>query len=294
MRCLRSPSFKIASFDVCSFTDKTLPYSLRSPSNSRIARKPSALFLNKAVYEPSTIFEVLLIVPKLSSSGSESLITLSKLKPDTSTVIWRSRRAFVIREGSVVVGAITEIRPTSLALIDIFWTNKMNIDREIEALEWMSSVLGERIEGPAAVTLKDGVNLVHLINKLAVGPHIKVSTSKLMFHQMGNTSQVLAAAKSMGVRDFESFQTVDLYESKNIEQVISSLYAISRCASAHGYTGPTLGPKLAQSNERTFTNAQMLMSKSAVPLLKGFVGASQKGYMMSAKREIGGSTTTLI
>jgi hypothetical protein len=40
----------------------------------------------------------------------------------------------------------------------------------------------------------------------------------------------------------------DLYENKNLGQVVASIFALSRHAQKHGFNGPLLGPKLADKH----------------------------------------------
>ena len=83
---------------------------------------------------------------------------------------------------------------------------------------------------------------------------------------MENVNSFLNAATRMGVKNYEQFQTVDLYEGKNIPQVVDCIFAVSRHAAAKGYHGPLLGPKLASSNSRNFTQEQLNESNKIIGL----------------------------
>ena len=61
---------------------------------------------------------------------------------------------------------------------------------------------------------------------------------------MENVSQFLSYMEKIGVPRHESFQTIDLYENKNPNQVLDAIYALSRHATKNGYNGPLLGPRL--------------------------------------------------
>ena len=53
------------------------------------------------------------------------------------------------------------------------------------------------------------------------------------------------------------------------------------------YKGPMLGPKMAEKNERQFTEAQLLEAKNVVSLQYGTnVGANQSGINMGKPRSI--------
>jgi hypothetical protein len=67
---------------------------------------------------------------------------------------------------------------------------------------------------------------------------------------MENINAFLDALIKLGVPKHETFQTVDLYEGKNVVQVIDCIFAFSRHAVASGFQGPLLGPKLAEKRVR--------------------------------------------
>ena len=109
-----------------------------------------------------------------------------------------------------------------------------------------------------------------------------------------------AALKKYGVPDEEIFQTADLYERRNIPQVTLCLYALSRLVCCNRwvlriwcilifknflqtqkhpeYNGPRLGPKMADKNEREFSEEQLRAHEGHIGLQAGFnKGASQAG-----------------
>jgi len=105
---------------------------------------------------------------------------------------------------------------------------------------------------------------------------------------MENINSYLDGLTALGVPKAEQFQTVDLYEAKNIVQVIDSFYSLSRHAIAHGYKGASLGPKLSDKNERTFTDEQINEGKKIIGLQMGFTGgANASGINHGARRDIG-------
>ncbi|KAJ3199142.1 hypothetical protein HDU82_000693 [Entophlyctis luteolus] len=110
------------------------------------------------------------------------------------------------------------------------------------------------------------------------------------FKQMENINFFLQAAEKLGVNKHELFQTVDLYEGKNMVQVVDSMYALSRCAEAKGYRGQRIGPKLAEKKEYHFSAETLAEGKNIVPVLTGYSGgASLKGSSaFGSRREIGG------
>ncbi len=85
----------------------------------------------------------------------------------------------------------------------------------------------------------------------------------------------------------ELFQTVDLFEKKNIAQVTMSLFALGRQAQRHNFQGPVLGPKLAEENKREFSEEQLRAGESVLGLQAGFnKGASQAGQSFGLSRHM--------
>lgn len=145
---------------------------------------------------------------------------------------------------------------------------KYSVERENEARQWIEEILKVKLEGTFAEALHDGIHLCNLINILnpTVKP-LKPTSSKLSFKQMENIHLFLLALADLKVPSFETFQTVDLYEEKNMNQVVDCMFALSRCAEKNGFQGPKLGPKLATAVKREFTEQQLKEAKYAIPKL---------------------------
>ncbi len=58
----------------------------------------------------------------------------------------------------------------------------------------------------------------------------KLQRSTQRFRQMENIDNFLKAARALGVREFDLFATIDLYEQKNLKQVVQCLLKVSRSA----------------------------------------------------------------
>ena len=105
---------------------------------------------------------------------------------------------------------------------------------------------------------------------------------------MENISAFLSAAEALGCPKYELFQTIDLYEAKNLVQVIDSIYSVSRNAAKNGWNGPVLGPKLSEKHEVEFT-AEQLQAGKFVPTkqtMGSFGGATQAGMSYGNRRDI--------
>lgn len=96
-----------------------------------------------------------------------------------------------------------------------------NKELEKEVLEWIFNVLGEPVPaGELEDILKNGVVLCNLINKIAPGSVKKIQAKGTNFQLMENIQRFQDAIKKYGVPQEEIFQTADLFERRNIPQVI--------------------------------------------------------------------------
>lgn len=70
-----------------------------------------------------------------------------------------------------------------------------------------------------------------MINKLKPNSVAKVNESGGQFKLMENINNFQKALKEYGVPDQDVFQTVDLWEKKDISQVTNTLFALGRAVS---------------------------------------------------------------
>ena len=150
-------------------------------------------------------------------------------------------------------------------------------DRSEQALQWVEEVTG-RDHGPDSFgdSLRDGVALCELAEKLLPGPIRKISHSKMPFPQRENVAAFTDACRAVGVLEFDLFSTADLFEFKNLEQVVTCLFALGKAAySLPDYGGPCLGPppkgKGGRARHHTVVHGDTLAGKpgagaSAVPI----------------------------
>ncbi|CAF1083182.1 unnamed protein product [Brachionus calyciflorus] len=156
-----------------------------------------------------------------------------------------------------------------------------------EAQEWIEAILGEKFPSNYEDSLKDGIILCKLMNKLRPGAVAKITTKGGGFALRENVSNFCAAAAKYGVPDSELFQTVDLFEKKNIPQVTLAIHALGRYAQKNGFQGPTLGVKLAEENRREFTEEQLRAGEAVIGLQAGFnKGANQSGVSFGTSRHM--------
>jgi uncharacterized phage-associated protein len=151
--------------------------------------------------------------------------------------------------------------------------SKYSIEREQQAREWIEQILETKLQGPFAESLKDGIHLCNLINKLLPRWATKLTPakSKFKFKQMENIHLFLMALEIIKVPSFETFQTIDLFEEKNVNQVIDCLFSVSRCAEKNlAFKGPYLGPRLslgkAEREKETKLQAEALEKEKETKL----------------------------
>jgi len=167
---------------------------------------------------------------------------------------------------------------------------KRNPEMDKEAQEWIETLLGEKF--PAGTEyeehLKDGQVFCRLINVLKPNSIPKINTSGGQFKMMENINNFQKAIKEYGVPDLDVFQTVDLWEKKDIGGVTNTVFAIGRAAYKHPeFKGPFLGPKPADECKRDFSEEQMKAGQTVIGLQAGSnKGATQAGSNMGAGRKI--------
>lgn len=144
------------------------------------------------------------------------------------------------------------------------------------------------------------------MNKLMPGSINKINTSGTSFKLMENINSFQNAAKRYGVPETDVFQTVDLWERRNIPQVTQCVMALGRAVSivTHCFNnqlshtllqcylhpewqGPFLGPKPSEENKREFTDEQLKAGESVIGLQMGTnKGANQSGQNFGNSRHM--------
>jgi len=167
---------------------------------------------------------------------------------------------------------------------------KYSPDDEQEIVAWLCDMTQTEPpagEGPEHFKewLKDGTILCALMDVLQPGickkPH-DVSAIRLaalrVNKQMENISFFLQAAEAYGVPRHNLFQTVDLSEGQNLAQVQTGLYNIGSMAQKKKFDGPVIGAKMADANQRNFSEDKLKAGLNVIGLQMGTNQvASQKG-----------------
>jgi len=138
---------------------------------------------------------------------------------------------------------------------------------EAQVKTWIEAVTGENFnQEPFGDMLKDGMLLCKLINTIRPGTVKKVNKMKMPFMQMENISNFLQGCRKLGVADHDCFETVDLYEQKDLGVVVQCLMSLGRAVQKNckDWKGPVLGPKESDANVREFTDQQLRAGKGMI------------------------------
>ncbi|KAM4652358.1 transgelin [Discoglossus pictus] len=168
-------------------------------------------------------------------------------------------------------------------------------DDELEGLlvQWIRLQCGSEVEAPEEpgriafqLWLKNGTILSKLINSLypkgSQPVKIPDSPPSMVFKQMEQVAQFLKAAEEYGVVKTDVFQTVDLYEGKDMAAVQRTIVALGSIAVTKNdgqYKGePSWFMKKAQEHKRGFSEEKLKEGKNVIGLQMGSnMGASQAG-----------------
>lgn len=146
-----------------------------------------------------------------------------------------------------------------------------------EIIKWISEILEEDFSNQTfASVLKDGTVLCRLLNKVC-NYNLIYKKSNQLFVQRENICRFIDGLKKYGINEYELFQTIDLFEEKNLKQVQISLYALSRQLQVNKqFPGPFIGPKLAQKNKIEFSKEVLDKGKYGFNLQMGYDPAYEK------------------
>lgn len=175
---------------------------------------------------------------------------------------------------------------------------------EAEIINWFKELVGVTIEpGKANVerALKSGIHLVELTMKLQEGSpnapeaakamKLKPNTQAMPFKQMENIENFLKFCEQYGVPKTSHFQTVDLYEGRNMAAVLNCILSLGSEAQRAGFTGMTIGPKPTERHHVEFSAEQIAAGKTVIGLQAGTNKmASQSGMSFGVRRQIEKST----
>jgi transgelin len=140
--------------------------------------------------------------------------------------------------------------------------------RIAEAVSWIETLTGAPLcNEDLGVALKDGVLLCQLINAVVPDtiPEKRINKSSMPFKQMENITTFLRAARSLGVPEPDLFETVDLFDGKDLAVVVQCIHSLGSTLQAKHpkFGGPHLGVRTATANRRNFTPEQLAAQEAA-------------------------------
>jgi hypothetical protein len=111
--------------------------------------------------------------------------------------------------------------------------------QEAEVRAWIESVTGRSIGDDFLEGLKSGVIMCNMLNTISPGMVSGISSKSGAFFQRENISKYLTALMDSGMHMTDLFDTDDLYEKKNIVNVIQHFYALNNWAkTVRTFSGP--------------------------------------------------------
>jgi len=146
-------------------------------------------------------------------------------------------------------------------------TAKFDPQRATEAQQFVEEVTGESFpNADIQQSLKNGVLLCKMLNKLQPGTVPKISDSNMPFKQMENVAAYVEGSRKLGVPDEYNFVTVDLFEGKNMGQVVQNIIALKR-ARGMGFNKSTSPNSAKPAQVEVYQSDQTTQLKSQEQLI---------------------------
>jgi hypothetical protein len=133
---------------------------------------------------------------------------------------------------------------------------KYDVGLESQVCEWIETITGKKKASDQNVHdwLKSGEVLCCLVNEIRPGLIKKYNlNARMNFKMMENISLFLRACRELGMLEKDLFSTIDLFESKDMNAVISCLFNLGGTiqSSVPDFDGPRLGIKQASKFQAT-------------------------------------------
>jgi hypothetical protein len=134
------------------------------------------------------------------------------------------------------------------AELEIKMQAKRDLQFEKEIAVWIEKVSAQTLQYPddIAKSLKSGIVLCRLINAIQPNAIRKINTRPIALMEVENIQLYLKACWKLGVPSSDLFVSSDLFNQKDIPQVLQNVVSLARVVQTlPNYKGPKLGVKLA-------------------------------------------------
>ena len=127
---------------------------------------------------------------------------------------------------------------------------KHDPEAERAVVEWLEGVVQQKKQGSLHEWLKSGVVLCNLLNVIRPGSVKPPVESPIAFKQRENiVSYLEACQKRFMISPTSLFQTVDLFEEKDMNLVVTSLHYLAKEVGKHkDYKGPAIRQVVASAD----------------------------------------------
>ncbi|KAI9494322.1 hypothetical protein BDB00DRAFT_311157 [Zychaea mexicana] len=115
--------------------------------------------------------------------------------------------------------------------------------------------------------LQDGVMLCKLANSLQPGTITSIGCKNIPFVKMANISLFLQGARELGLHNSELFQTVDLYEAKDMGAVVNTILSLARLNIRVKHSSSNEERSKTQSQQQHNTTSRTGRRRSSFPRL---------------------------
>ncbi|KAI7867648.1 kinase-like domain-containing protein [Spinellus fusiger] len=131
--------------------------------------------------------------------------------------------------------------------------------------------------------LQDGILLCEVINRIHPGAVTTIGRKNLPFIKMNNIGLFLQAAHELGLQSSELFQTVDLYEAKDMIAVVNTILTLARFNAKQNPPKDNLMNRFhsTQSNKvsPTHTSVQPIRAKRSNDVRKVFITSPASPFL---------------
>jgi len=117
--------------------------------------------------------------------------------------------------------------------------------KEKEARAFVEAITGVQLKEDTEDALRSGVLLCNMLNTLKPGSVQKIDQSNQAFKQPENVGFYVQACKALGIKDEFLFVTADLFDGKNMTQVIKNILAVKRQLAPAGVDAASSHPAAA-------------------------------------------------